>query len=188
MEYEIYKYCAIIGCTLVGLQVALQAFGVLGDTDVGGHDAGSDVHHDVSPEGHGNALVGILSFKALTAFAGIFGLVGMITLKRELALGTRVAVSVAAGVVGMFAIAWMMRSLHRLQSSGSIDVRNAIGQTGRVYLRVPGQRSGHGKVTVEIQGRSMEFVAVTDGEVLETGASVTVAAVEGNGVLKVVSV
>jgi len=199
VEQTIYWVCAILGCTLVGIQVVLQVFGLF-DTDVdvdGAHadvdvghadvDAGhaTDSHiHDV--QGHGNVLFGVLSFKALSAFAGIFGLVGLILIDREVGTGGRVAASAGAGFVGMLGVGWMMRGLSRLQSSGNIDIRNAVGCRGTVYLPIPGAKAGQGKVTVNVQGRSMEFGAVTDGEALATGAQVTVLAVEGE-MLRVVS-
>jgi hypothetical protein len=179
MEYAIYKYCAIIGGTLVGIQLVLQMFGLGGD-----HDADAD-HGESTTEGHGNLFFGILSFKALTAFAGVFGLVGLVVANRSMGGAARVATATGAGVVSMFLVAWVMRGLARLQASGTVDVRNALGASATVYLRIPGSRAGRGKVTVDVQGRSMEYAAVTDGDTLETGTLVTVESVEGEDLLKV---
>jgi membrane protein implicated in regulation of membrane protease activity len=85
----------------------------------------------------------------------------------------------------MFLVAWIMRSLSRLQASGTVNLGNAVGRTGTVYLRVPERGTGQGKVTIEIQGRSMEFAAITDGETLATGTRVTVMSIDGNDVLRV---
>ncbi len=41
-------------------------------------------------------------------------------------------------------------------------------------------------MTIEIQGRSMEFPAITEGDEIPTGKQVTVVAVEGGETLKVV--
>ena len=183
MEYAIYKYCAIVGGTLVGIQLVLQLLGVGADHDVDA-DHG-DLHGEGGTEGHGNLFFGILSFKALSAFAGVFGLVGLITVDRGLGAVGRVGVSAGAGLASMFFVAWVMRGLARLQASGTINVRNAVGASATVYLRVPGARAGRGKVTVDVQGRSMEFPAITEGETLETGTQVTVEAVEGDDLLKV---
>jgi hypothetical protein len=186
VEYAIYKYCAIIGCTLVCIQVALQLFGLGGDHDIDHAEAPhGDLHGEGGTEGHGNLFFGILSFKALSAFAGVFGLVGLIVHDSSLGGPGRLAVAAGSGVASMFVVAWLMRGLARLQASGTVNVRNAIGSTGTVYLRIPGHGGGQGKVTVEVQGRSMEFPAVTDGETLETGARVTIEAVDGDDLLKV---
>jgi hypothetical protein len=204
VEQTIYWVCAIAGCTLVGIQVVLQVFGLFDtDVDVDGAHADVDVGHvdvdaghaDVAHaadghiddvQGHGNVLFGVLSFKALCAFAGIFGLVGLILIDRDVGTGGRVAAAAGAGFVGMLGVGWMMRSLSRLQSSGTVDIRNAVGRRGTVYLPIPGANTGQGKVTVSVQGRLMEFAAVTDGEALATGTHVTVLAVQGE-TLKVVS-
>jgi hypothetical protein len=184
VEYAIYKYCAIIGCTLVGIQVVLQLFGLGGDHDFD-HAEHGDLHGEAGTEGHGNLFFGILSFKALSAFAGVFGLVGLIVSDTRLGAPPRMGIAAGAGVASMFAVAWLMRGLARLQASGTVNVRNAVGSTAIVYLRIPARGGGQGKVTVEVQGRSMEFPAVTDGETLETGARVTIEAVEGDDLLKV---
>lgn len=184
MEYDIYKYSAIVGCTLVGLQVVLQIIGLGGDADADAADADAHAGH-VDADGHGNAFFGILSFKALCAFAGIFGLTGLTVWDTGFSFVPRVALAGGAGFAGMLFVGWMMRSLSRLQSSGTIEIRNAIGRSGTVYLTIPGGNAGRGKVTVEVQGRLTEFLAVTDGEELKTGARVTVTGVEGGDVLKV---
>jgi hypothetical protein len=183
MEYAIYKYCAIIGGTLVGIQLVLQLFGLGGDHDIEAHHG--DAHGEGGTEGHGNLFFGILSFKALTAFTGAFGLVGLVVWQKGLGGAGRMATAAGAGVASMLLVAWVMRGLARLQASGTFNVRNAVGASGTVYLRIPGSRGGRGKVTLEVQGRSMELAAVTDGDTLETGTSVTVESVEGDDLLKV---
>jgi hypothetical protein len=183
VEYSLYKYCAIVGGILVGIQFALQLLGMGGDHDVDA-DHG-DLHGEAGTEGHGNLFFGILSFKALSAFAGVFGLVGLVVWDTRMTGASRVASAAGAGVASMFLVAWVMRGLARLQASGTVNVRNAVGATGTVYLRIPGHGGGRGKVTVDVQGRSMEFPAVTDGDTLETGTSVTIEAVEGDDLLKV---
>ena len=195
MEHDIYLYAAIFGCTLVGLQVILQVFGLM-DTDGAdaldadaSHSMDAAGAHDFDPgaDAHGSSLFfGILSFKALCAFAGIFGLVGLVMIETGSATHIRVLAASGAGVAAMFGVAWMMKALTRLQSSGTIDIRNAIGRTGSVYLRIPGEGAGTGKVTIEVQGRSMVLPAITDGDEIATGRRVTVVGVAGLEAVKVV--
>ena len=192
---KIFLYSAIFGCTLVGLQVILQVFGLF-DTDAADAMDGADAQDsmdagaaDADADPHGSSLFfGILSFKALCAFAGMFGLVGLVMAETDAAVHMQVMVATGGGVLAMFGVAWMMRVLASLQSSGAVRMRNAVGRTGTVYLKVPGQGAGVGKVTIEIQGRSMEFPAITEGDEIATGRRVTIVSVEGDETLRVVPV
>ena len=195
MEHTIYLVFAVAGCTLIGLQVVLQVFGIMGDTDL--DDVHTDVdaghadfdHADHDPghgaEGHGNLFFGILSLKALCAFAGIFGLTGLILEGHDMSVGLRVVFATSAGLAGMLAVARLMVGLTRLQASGTMDIRNAVGHSGLVYTRIPESNSGWGKVTVEVQGRSLELRAVTDGPELTSGTRISVVSVVGDETLKV---
>ena len=72
-------------------------------------------------------------------------------------------VSLAAGAAAMFAVYWMMRGLQALQAEGTVRIQRAVGQHGNVYLRVPANRSGSGKIQFNLQNRTMEYLAVTSG-------------------------
>jgi hypothetical protein len=187
MEHTTYLVLAVAGCTLLVLQVLLQVFGLLdggGFDDAGhAHDGG---HAHASDQGHGNWFFGLLSLKALCAFAGIFGLTGLAMLQTDFGPWLRVSIAAEAGIVAMVVVAFLMRGLAKLSVSGTIDLRNAVGRSGSVYLRIPGAGTGAGKVTVEVQGRSVELDAVTDGGEIPTGARVEVVEVVGNETLKVV--
>ena len=197
MEQTIYTICAVAGGVLVVLQVVLQALGMFAETDFDAHAADVDMDGDIDassidgdgePVGHGNVFFGILSFKALCAFAAIFGLVGLIMTERSGDQLVRVGVSVMAGVTAMFVVASMMRGLSKLQSSGTVRIANAVGKTGSCYLRIPGGGSGLGKVTIEIQDRSLQFGARTEGDEIATGKRIRVVAVEGDSTLRVVAI
>ena len=52
---------------------------------------------------------------------------------------------------------------------------NAIDKTGEVYLRIPEERKGIGKVQVTIQGSLRELDALTDDETeIPTGSLIQV--------------
>ena len=66
-----------------------------------------------------------------------------------------------------------------LQSSGTLDTKQAIGSTGQVYLTIPDK--GIGKVTISFQNRLREFDATSfEGEELKTGQPIKVVRVDGN--------
>jgi membrane protein implicated in regulation of membrane protease activity len=127
----------------------------------------------------------VLSIKALVAFAGFFGLTGLALWGPDMSPTLRLAIASLAGIGGMLLVAFLMRSLRRLGSSGTVDPQNAVGSVGAVYLRIPAYGKGAGKVTVDVQGRSLELEAVTDGEEIPTGARVKVIGLVGSDTLKV---
>ena len=85
----------------------------------------------------------------------------------------------------MLLIALLFVSITRLAQSGTMDVKNALGTTGEVYIPIPVGRSGRGKITIMLQGALREIDAVTEGDALPRGAAVRVVDVVGNGVLLV---
>ena len=190
-EHAVYFWTALVGSTLLVIQVILQVIGLGADAGV---DAGgsADVHvnagGDVGDPAHGttgNLFFGILSFKALVAFAAVFGLTGLSLEKTDFAAFHRISASVLAGVVAMVIVAYLMRLLYNLGSSGSVVITNALGCSAEVYLRIPASREGRGKVTIELQGRTVELAAVTDGEAIPSGHAVRVVEILGNETLKV---
>lgn len=184
MEHTIYLVLACVGGGILLLQVLLQVFGLAGHGDFDGSHDGGNVGADGGAH-DGSWFFGVLSFKALVAFAGLFGLTGLALYDTDWSSGARIAVATLVGFVGMLLVAFLMRSLLRLSSSGSLDPRNAVGTAGAVYLRVPAYGRGAGKVTLEIQGRSLQLEAVTDGEEIPTGARVKVVGLVGEETLKV---
>lgn len=87
-----------------------------------------------------------------------------------------VIIAFAAGVALVAAVMYMFRWLSRMQQSGNIDVfKVAVGCQGKVYLTIPEERKGNGKVQITINDSVREYDAVTDSESpLRTGTSIKV--------------
>lgn len=159
----VYLACAVIGGAIMTIQMVLLMFGA----DV---DADTDVD-DLA--GHADGF-GFLSIRSVAGFLTFFGLTGLWGMAEQWRASAVVGVSLGAGLAMMLFVAWIMSMMVKLHSEGNIDPTNAVGTTGKVYLRVPGEHSGKGKVTVTLQGRSQEFEAVTAGPELTTGSQVKV--------------
>ncbi len=56
---------------------------------------------------------------------------------------------------------------------------------GTVYLPIPAERSGEGKVQITIAGAVREFNALTEGEALKTGTPIKVTEVVNESTLVV---
>lgn len=152
---------------------------VWGDTDEGMHAA---------QDGGESLFAGLKLFtvRGVVAFLAIFGWGGLWLLHLGLHVIVALFLAVAMGIWAMVATALILRLILRLQSDGTLEVRNALGLAGTVYLPVPAGRAGTGKVTVLVQERMTELEAVTDEEEpLPTGTQVVVIGVTGDDILVV---
>ena len=119
------------------------------------------------------------------AALAFFGLAGLAAQSAEASTPTTLLVAVAAGAAAMAAVYWMMRGLQELRADGTVRIQRAVGQHGNVYLRVPANRSGSGKIQFNLQNRTMEYLAVTAGPELPTGTKVVVVGVVNPTTLEV---
>ena len=175
---KIYIACAVAGGAVLVGQTGLN---LLGLGDGGDIDADMDVD-DMDVGGDG---LSFLSVRTLASFLTFFGLVGWGGTASDWPGWVTILAAFAAGSSVMVFVAWVMRFFHRMASSGNLDPSLAIGKTARVYLRIPAQRSGKGKVTLELQGRSLEYEAVTAGDELPTGSSCRIVALRDAGTFDV---
>jgi len=167
---KVFALCALLGGTVFVVRTILLFIGlgqdVDSDTDMSGdaHDGLSDT--DVSFH--------FLTVQGITAFFLMFGATGL-TLSSRYLLSEWAALAggTAAGLLTMLLIARLFSSMRRLQSDGTIRVKNAVGQEGVVYLRIP--VDGIGKVQITIQGGLKIFNArARCQEVVQTGDRVKV--------------
>lgn len=145
----------------------------------GGHD--TDVHDtDISDLDAGFT---VLSLRSLLAFGMFMGYTGVVALRLGGGWLTALIAGVAAGILAAW-LAWrLLRIILRLQSSGTLDMQNAIGQTGEVYLPIPASLHGAGKVMVEVQGALREIDAVSEDAAIPNGQPVLVVGLTDEGAL-----
>ena len=76
----------------------------------------------------------------------------------------------------------------KTDSNGNIKTENAIGKRGEVYSTIPANGKGQGKVNVLVQGKLVEFDAITNkGVELKTGDTIAVIDIKEGNVLVVES-
>jgi hypothetical protein len=83
-----------------------------------------------------------------------------------------VALLIGSGFVLFFF--FVMQQMNKLQEDNTIFTHDALNKTGTVYLTIPANKRGFGKIQVSIRGSQREFQAVTQGEALETGTAIRV--------------
>ncbi|MBR5974461.1 MAG: NfeD family protein [Clostridiales bacterium] len=117
----------------------------------------------------------LFSMQSIIAFFCLYGWTGLIFTKAGLPVWGAAILAFTCGFVGMFLMALAMWGMLKIQSDGTMNIRNALGMDGEVYIPIPGKRETPGKVMVKVQDQLTEFEAVTDDEEkLGTGTQVTV--------------
>lgn len=136
-----------------------------------------------APEGTGaedpaeNDGLALFSIRGIVAFFSIGGWAGLAADRAGIVLPGVVSISVVAGAIALFGVAWVMQKAMQLQEDGTLELKHALGKTATVYLPVPPMGQGKGKVELLLSERLIEVDAVSTGNwQLPTGAQVTVCA------------
>ncbi len=201
-------YCIAIPSSLILLlQLLLTMIGGHGDSGVDVSDTsgldmdiGSEVSADIDGDGipdmidasdapdftDGGNPADFGSFRLLTiqtmvTFLAVFGWVSIICVSSGLNSAASIAIGAVSGLAMMFVVAKIVQMSRKLAESGTLNLRNAIGETASVYVPIPSKHDGTGKVTLQVQGRFGEFDAMNAGDApLPTGTQVLVTDVVGD--------
>lgn len=151
-------------------------------TFIGG-DIDADVDADVDFDVDGGGFH-FFTIKNLIAFFTIFGWTGIAAIDADFGKFATIAIATSCGLIMMLIMATLFYFVSKLNDSGTLDFKNAIGAVGEVYLTVGAKRSTIGKVSVRIQGSLREMEALSDEkEDLTMGTVVSVRDVTSNGIL-----
>ena len=157
---------------LVGSAVFIVIFLL---TFIGGGDA--DMEADASDFEADDGGVGFqfFTFKNVVAFFTIFGWSGITCIDNGLSPTTTLIISTIAGLLMMVLTSLLFYWMHKLAESGTLQIKNAVGVIGEVYLPIGANRTKMGKVQIKVQGSLRELEAITDEiEDLKTGTMVKV--------------
>ncbi|MDQ2178729.1 hypothetical protein [Marinifilum sp. D714] len=150
-----------------------------GDVDDVAADGDADVSGDTGIDFQ------FLTLKNLIAFFTIFGWTGIICV--HIGFGPFISTFIAtiAGLIMMVIMASILYFMGKLTEEGTLNLNNAIGKVGNVYLTIPGNRKGMGKVQIQVQGLQT-LDAITDAENdIKTGAVVEVVEILNDQILVV---
>lgn len=196
-----FAYVAIPATLILCIQTVLLLFGLGAggdgelDSDTSGLDTGDGTAPDLAApdtdvpdswdgeSGHDLAHdpgLRIFTIRGLVAFFSVFGWAGLALSRSGVPGEISTLIAFLLGLGAMVVLALMLRGALGLQSDGTMDLKNALGLCGTVYLTVPPRRQGTGKITLVLQGQLGEFEALTDEpEPLKTGQSVQVIGLSG---------
>lgn len=174
---KIYWAIALVTSTIFVIQTILSLIG-LGDFDM-------DIDLDGGDSLDTSGFSDMLSIKNAINFLLGFGWAGVCfydSIPNRFLLGI---VAFLCGVAFVAMFIYIFKKLMKLESNGAFDINSAEGKTCNVYLRIPANRTGTGKVQISFDGSVQELDAVTDGDMIPTGTKVVVMEVLNNNVLHV---
>lgn len=173
-----------IPCTLVlVVQSVMLIFGMGEGAD------GIDLDGDGIPdtpgfEGDGDGGLALFSLRGIMSFGAIAGWSGLVMRGAGIPLGVNVLLAAAFGFLAMVGIAWIMKLASKLQQNGNLDIGYAVGRVGTVYIPIPPNMTGTGKINLTIQERFVEIDAKTAADrKLGTGESVRITATDPAGMV-----
>ena len=182
-----FAIVAIPATLVLVVQTVLLFFGIGdgdGDVDV---DVDTDVDVDgvdISEAASGDDGLTLFTVRGIVAMFSVGGWAGVVFVDMELNPTLSILLAAVCGVAALFAIAYLMKAVLRLQSSGNIQLGYAIGKTGEVYIPVPPRGEGRGKITINVQDRLIEVDAISGGEdAFKTGETVRVVSVDESGLV-----
>ncbi len=201
---QLFWACALAASVVFIIQNVLMLMGIGGmDSDVDADvSTDFDVHTDVNGDGLGDTDIssGHTGHEGTLGYAGIFSLFtlrnfinfflgfgwGGISLASSVEnKGLLVFFSFLIGVLFVVVFALMLRAMLHLERNGSFQIKDCVGETANVYLRIPGEHKAAGKIQISINGSVHELNAFTDGDFLPTGTRVRVVSVIDSGSLLV---
>lgn len=157
---HVYWIIAVAASTVLVVQLILSF--VSGFEFHAGSDLG--VHHGV--DGIGEPHFQLLTIRTVVAFFALMGWTGLACYHQHLPKIVTISISFLCGLVMMATTAGLFLLLAKLQCSGNTDYSLAVGQLGKVYLPIPPNKQGTGKIEVIINGRKVEMDAITTCDIV----------------------
>ncbi len=172
---RIFAIIAIPSTAVLILQTVLLLLGI------GNGDADSDGNFETGDDG-----LALFSIRGIVAMLSVGGWSGIALIELNINVILAVTLSVLIGLLTLLGMALLIKVLLQLQSSGNIVVSGAVGRTGQVYIPIPANMNGSGKINITLQDKYSEITAMThDDTDLKTGELVRVIAADENGILVV---
>lgn len=94
-----------------------------------------------------------------------------------------VAIAVAVGSLFVYLFFLIIRQIQKLAEDNSFKISNTLNKTADVYLTIPENKNGKGKIMISVNGAFHELEAMTENGKIESGSVVKVIRIESNNIL-----
>ncbi|BDD00831.1 NfeD family protein [Persicobacter psychrovividus] len=168
-----FWYVAIPSSLIFLIQFGMSFIG-------GGDDFDLEVEAEAEVDSDDISLV---SFKSLLHFILGFSWTGISFYHTINSLALLISLCVVVGMIFVYSLYYLIKQMHKLAEDNSFRIEHTLFQHAEVYLPIPAQKNGVGKVLVTVKGscREMDAISVTDQ--IAAGTQVKVVAIEDDSLL-----
>jgi hypothetical protein len=153
-------------------------------TFIGG-DASDGTEADFDSNLEGDMPFQLFSFRNLINFLLGFSWSGITFFHQISSVGLLLLVSFLIGLAFTAVFVLILIQVNKLAENNSFAYSETEGKTAEVYLKIPANKNGKGKVLISVKGSTHELEAYTENDAIETGSLVTVVKAEASGLLLV---
>ncbi|MDR0680935.1 MAG: serine protease [Dysgonamonadaceae bacterium] len=82
----------------------------------------------------------------------------------------------------------IIKQILKLNRDNTFQIQDTLGNVADVYLTIPGEKSGKGKIQISVKGAFHEIDALTEGEKISTGDKVKVTKIIDNQTVLVIKI
>lgn len=175
---QVFWGCALISTFVFVIQAVLTIIGM----DSAEINMDVDFDGDTMDAGGGMSL---FTIRSLVNFFVGFGWAGISFYNSISNVFLLYVVSLIVGCAFGYMYIFLRKRLMRLESNGAMDINESLGKEADVYLRIPAEGKGSGKVQISLGGSVFELPAVTNQEDIPSGKRVKVVEVIDGKTLRV---
>lgn len=94
-----------------------------------------------------------------------------------------IIVSLGVGTLFVYLFFVIIREIQKLAENNSFKITNTLNKTAEVYLTIPENKTGKGKIMISVNGAFHELEAMTENDKIPSGSVVRVLRIENNNIL-----
>lgn len=159
---------AVPSTLIMILQTVLIFIGMAGgdaDVDMPDDNGIDGVFGENSPDAHdvniSDSGLRIFTVRGMVAFFAVGGWAGLSAYSLTYNGAAAIITAIIFGSLALLLVAWFFKWAASLHYDGTLNMDRAVGKTGEVYMTIPANMSGTGKINVIIQQRLTEADAMT---------------------------
>ena len=164
-----------VGASAFFLLQSLFTFIGIGDNFELDTDFDADVDLDVGIADGISMTMHLFTIRGIISFFMVFGWTGFILTNVGVLSGVAIFfIALGTGTLMLFLIALVYYMFESISQEGNMDLNDAVGKQGTVYIPIPNRNEGIGKVQIIISGSLKTLDAIAKNKPITTGSQVKV--------------